>query len=306
MGVSLFVWPTAAFLFPLVAAETLSLEAGRRGLLNSLALLALGMALATVLILIPVWASAPAAARDFVSFSAGVVRFDLVSNPLTLGRILFLANPILLFLLIPAMVTVNRWALIAFLLALLGVLSSSTYTHRAVYLLPYLYSLLAQCGSKFYWSTTKLHRVLVVSAGALLLWSGTISLVARTELAMIQRESRNPAVLLAESAGIHASSGSLVFLPWEFYYAGRRLGWHMYIPYATYSENQLRSLYGRMDYAIYPFETVTPELRTTLGESGLRASRILLPQKSDPLSIAGYPIRWGAKGYGPYEVFSRR
>ena len=205
------------------------------------------------------------------------------------------------------MVTVNPWALGAFLLALLGVLSSSTYAHRAVYLLPYLYPLLAQCGSEFYWRSAKLHRVLIVGAGALLLWSGTISLVARTALAMTHRESRDPALLLAESAGIRASSGSLVFLrSWEFYYAGRRLGWHMYIPYDTYSENQLRSLYGRMDYAIYPFETVTPELRTTLAESGLRASRILLPQKSDPHSIAGYPVRWFAKGYGPYELFSRR
>jgi hypothetical protein len=134
---------------------------------------------------------------------------------------------------------------------------------------------------------------------ALLCWAVGVSLVARTALAMVQRAGRDPAALLAVATHEIGPGPKRVFLGvWEFYDAGRWLGWHMLAPYGAYGDADLERLMSSADYAVIP--AGGDPRGAALVAAGLH-------QRGGEVKISNEKAgRLGAHPLGPYLVFTRR
>lgn len=211
------------------------------------------------------------------------------------------ANPLVLLLAIVAFIASRRWALgLVFLLAAAATLYTGAYVHRAIYLLPYLLVGLASAGTDIWTSPTRLRWARSAAGGALLLmiaWSALISVGARNVVAWKGKKERDPMILekvASEAIGIGAQK---VYVdPWEFYYAGRKLGWRQYRSFFWHdlSDSRFRSLLGEMDAAIFSAANLRQPQVVLMEALGFTASKV-----GSDLPAAG-------RGYGNYIIYQRQ
>ena len=172
-------------------------------------------------------------------------------------------------------------------------LGSRAYVLRIIYAVPVLCALAATTihHQRRHEGAERGRRLGNWVALAACIWCAGISLIGRNGLALVERHARDPEIPERIAAKHIGAGGYRVMLDAaEFYYAGRKLGWHMYIPYAGASSEDLQRLRERADFAV------------------TRAD-----QPSQPYDEAGYdlltttpPIVAARTGYSAYAIYRRR
>jgi hypothetical protein len=198
----------------------------------------------------------------------------------------------------------NRGLALVFMATVLGVFATGVYIHRAVYLLPCLLAAVA-AGSQALWSAASDHRwlkrAIVAAFGGALLWSGGLSLGARTFVALRDGEGRNPdhlvSLLHAHLPPPGTTSAPRVFLgSWELYYAARELGCSFHRRSGNWSDPRFRDFISTMDLLAY--KTAEPgqpgeEMMRGMGFERVRATAV-------PRIGSGPP-----PAYGEYILFRK-
>lgn len=174
----------------------------------------------------------------------------------------------------------NRALAAAAFSALIGVCLTSPYIHRSLYLLPYfILSVAVWTNCRIYSrDRTKLHYGFAFGlAGVLLLWASCMTLVARTWVALINRDVRDPGRIHAIAESALGEGAFKVYSDCdEFYYAGRRLGWLQYnFRNSNVRESEvLCDFISEMDFAILRSgNTNTFALQDCLERTGFRRCR---------------------------------
>ena len=321
---AVFLWPTSIVLYPLIMVELAYLvrkikeAASWKSTVSYLLAFAAGGLVLTVLLIIPVIHQA---VWMFDSMQKEVVQrvtsYSLIDS-VRATIIVFRTTPILpLVALVGALYRREGWLIVAIAVAVIIVLNSFSYDHRVVYLLPYFlvlsagfYQHLEERGSgKTY------RRVGTMLLIGLLAWSVGLTLVLRPMLAWSQKAERNPKILLeAAEASIGAGTYHVLVDPWEFYYAGRTLGWKIYRPDpdGEFSEVDRQKLLEHMDYALFRYIDYVPyieRLDSVMSQAGLYHRDTLMTSQEYPEEdgeILSFLGRFrGAKPYGPYLLYRR-
>jgi hypothetical protein len=314
-------WPSAALLIPLVLHELIARHplrfsrAGVVAMLPVLFTLAASAALTVLLFLAPVWSSVWTSFKDVNSLIS--VQSD---KPSLLSIVHAIADDYRLSPWVFALGALgfvlpsNRLLGVAFLAAAFGVILTDPYIHRALYLLPYM--LLSLTGLMTCLMQQKSHkpafvRAFLVGLALLLLWSAGLTLGGRTWNAWRQREARSPDRIMEVAKGSIGARKVSVFTPcWEFYYAGRRLGWRQFnltlFGYET-SHPLYIAFLTQMDFAILrEGDSANPPVQSSLKQAGFVLSqRIQAGNESGIGGNAASKGKIGATGYGEYLVYAR-
>lgn len=195
----------------------------------------------------------------------------------------------------------NRGLALVFIATVLGVFATGVYIHRAVYLLPCLLAAVA-VASEALWSAAGGNRwlkpALAAAFGGALLWSGGVSLGARTFVALRDGEGRNPdhlvTLLRAHLPEAGMDSALRVFLgSWELYYAVRELGCSFHRRTSTWSDPQFRQFIATMDLLAYKAgEPGIPaeEMMRDMGFEFVRATAVTRSEGSPPPAYGEYVL----------------
>lgn len=320
-GVGGLIWPSVVFLGPLLLAEgwaavrqTPAPDRWRTACRGAV-LFAVGAVGLFVVALIPFQAELRAMVADLFSISrSGLNLSSGGSHPRASQLGVFWQSlqlgPWLFVLALPAWLVRRDCGLgLGLAVAVAITLATNAYVHRVVYLLPYALGLVTGAASE--WSTRPVARWVpwVVRGGltAMLGWGVVLTLVLRPWLALGQAEGRNPAVLVeAATRALGRTHAAVYVSPWEFYYAGRQLGWRQYkLPFVPEEPSSpgWTNLLRRMDYVIFAVSELTAGRRAALAQAGFDP-RGRYPETAEPPRGRG----WGKGGrpYGPVEVFARR
>lgn len=303
-----FLWPSAIFLFPLVAAEAIAALAPLAPspgtvLRWGLAATAGGL-LVLALCLFPVAGQLSAVMADTgVTVQANSSVGSLWTRlPAAVWQLVlsYQHSPFLpLAAAAAAWSRGNRVLTVAAVAAALAMLPTQVYVHRVAYLLPYLIGLVGES-----WRRAPVSRPQVWHAAAVtvaLIWAASLSLVARPALALTVRHARDSARLVEAAAQMPDLRNQRVYLgPWEFYYAGRQLGWKMVRAYGGVGSEASEAMFANLDYALLN-EAQSAQQRGFLAATGWQ----LIQQVTLPSVEAAYPLRPPAKPRH-YDLYARR
>lgn len=303
LSLAFLVWPTTAFVFPLVGLELFG--AARRWSPRAwtmLAICAAGAAIAFAAIELPATIQIPGLITDVPKQLAAAS-----ATPRHLTAPIFTES---MRSLVWTMLILSPWngplialswksassrsAIALMVIPLAAMFGTLVYSNRLNYLTPYLVIFFAEAITLTVTSTnasTAARRatwvVLVAAVGT----AATISLILRSVNAWAQYDSRREARIIA-AAQIAAPRGASVCLgPGEFYFTGRTLDWRMF----TLDPTQLM----KCEKAITSPTDVGPDLQRELAASGFRPESTLLEKSSLQKHF------YGAQGYGPYLVYGR-
>lgn len=196
----------------------------------------------------------------------------------------------------------RAWGLmLAFVAALSAVLLTGAYSHRNVYLLPYLLLAVATSASCFLSGTTCVrarYAAIVVILTLMLVWSAGLSLGARTLIAWKEREFRDPdllRVLLRDKISPHPLKAYLA--PYELYYAARELGWQTFKGYHSedWEDSGHRALVSSMDVVVQRADGTSQKLDDLMLEQGFTSRKIAVGPGPAPRQ----------ENYGEYIVYLR-
>jgi len=219
------------------------------------------------------------------------------------------------------------------LLTVFLIFSTLIYELRLLYLLPYFLAL----GGCFFARVlresrhTTLRRVGLTALFVIAGWSIAISVLVRSGFALGDKDGqdRNRIRFAAESFIGEGHHKVFLAFTYEFYFAGRQLGWELYTPYIEWTYDSLGNwkrendyqpkdkfikLLKKMDYAIFPTGSVTDDLSKQLMEAGLVNKRTIsingkelyLDSKNESRSkqiLLSFLL--GYKDYGPYFIYGR-
>jgi hypothetical protein len=291
---SFFVWPSAVFLFPLILMELFNLVIRYRYIDDNwkktamlIAHFAMGGLVAAVLILLPI------GPRLYEQFNIVVEGLKTNTRYETLGKeksqFLTSIGPlievfrmlkfsaVLLFIGVISMVwTRNVRLMLAGLLAVALMVFTLVYIHRVQYLIPYLIASVAgiyPAKSKF--DAKKFPSLLKdVRLSLLLIWSVGMSLGVRSVLASEGRADKSRRLVYEAAQSMIGKGNYTVFSTYEFYYAGRSMGWKQYTPYLAVGESpsseDLQQILPHVDYAIMHLSEMTNEIAKLLDKEGMR------------------------------------
>lgn len=319
-------WQSAVFLYPLILFELIHLLRGslasergrRRALTLSAAFLAGGLAVSAVLVLplLPQWNNLVEDTRVFLSGSAAtgapaaarlrkLLRFGSVAGALKLSTL------VLVTAFLAALIRREAGLLLATLAGYALIASTLIYSARVMYLIPYLFALTSGLFLAPHRRTTpELPRW----AGAgilimLLLWTAGLSLVARPTVALKERRARDPQGLFRLASEKIGEGPYEVYLgrTFEFYYAGRPLGWKIYAPnweptpQGSTAQEHLLALLGRVDFAVFRKRDLAENATEGFSELGLHYLGTFCMGAADFSCDSGAP----SSAYGPYVLFAR-
>lgn len=310
-----YMWPSAIFLYPLVAIEFINLIKELGDKFNkklsiirlTSGIFILSFTVTFILLLIPVLGQLQILIKNFFDYTSSVsAKQSIVSAVLALitSYIRSPFFPLMGFLGIVFYYRRNKLLIFVFLLVLGAVLTSNVYIYRAIYLLPYfaLFSSLPfSQASQRSWPQ-KLAEILVYFS---LIWAISFSLVLRPAISLATANSRQPSLLLNSAIEVLGNSPQQVFVePWEFYPTGRKLKWEMYKPFNGTVEDMLRQV--DVNYGIL---TNSQEQQTVLEKYDFSMSQKIPIKESETNYLQKnlldkLPTK-GASGYGPYFLFTR-
>ncbi|MEI6071068.1 MAG: hypothetical protein WCS31_04705 [Verrucomicrobiae bacterium] len=208
-----------------------------------------------------------------------------------------------------SLLVLRRWPLgFAFLLAMVGVLATSFYIHRAVYLLPYLYLAIALVANRFLQpNQNRVNRRFVgLALLFMLVWCCGVTLGARTLKALQQRQTRDPQQILDLATRAIGPGSHCVYLDnCDGYYAGRKLGWKLFHFYddAPPGSTGWNDLLATMDFALFSVGDVSDQEDEGLRTLGFSRERF---ECDASLSVPLPGIAKSKSGYGPFWVYRRQ
>jgi len=320
-AIASFVWPSAIFLYPLIALELFQRsqfneEIGKfwKNVLLNCAAFLLGGLIGVVLLLVPIWQNLNLFINQIEIVLIKNVEskslFDRLQSLFGFDQWLKLAKAFVktlsLFLPVFALVAVvykrDRPLILALMTAIFLILATLIYEHRVLYLIPYLLLIvggffirLSERSSVAKKNSTTAVYSLSIIAG----WAILISLIVRTALGFSVKEELDRSKIQHAVRTTIGQGNVKVYLAntYELYYAGRELGWRQYIPYAHFSydangnwtekgyepREKFLTLFSNMDYAVFVQGSITNDLSNLLNESGLTYYRTIL--RSDSASV---------------------
>lgn len=343
------VWPSAFFLYPLILLELwellLSEPIAKKKYFYVLKFIAGGV-IALVLLVIPIRNNIYILISDMVNMYT--LNVDASKSPFEKGYSLFNIDNWLKLIkaftktfspLLPIMALLSlfhRGALrlkLATFLTLILIFATLVYEFRLLYLLPYFVGLAGGIfmdvlkKPKFKASQAVIRYALILTVA----WSVFVSLLIRSGYALVEDGQQDRAKITYAAKSFIGEGKHKVFLnyTYEFYFAGRSLGWELYTPYIQYSydsvgnwvrENEYQPrdkftiLLSKMDYAVFPKGSVSEEMSQQLRKSGLLYESAIVVGNSpsqlklDSISRSKSILLWflfGYKSYGPYVMYSR-
>lgn len=350
-----FTWPSAIFLYPLIAYELLRFLRIKKTFseyLKDITILLLNFIIGAVIfsafLVFPMWHNISIIFKDLSvvvneninatsSNESGIIKLLDYKPILKLIKAYIKTfTPIFPILgLAGAIVFREKGLIIVTLVSIFLIFSTLVYEFRALYLLPYFILLF----SLFFIEKDEgslniiLNKASHYALFTVMFWSIFISLVVRTTLGLISKnemDRNNIENVLSQKIG---SGDYRVFLDftYEFYFAGRALGWKLYTPYIhfTYDSqgNWLREsdhlpkenfldLLSKMDYAIFYQGSLNQDLLDQLEESELFLNSNFeighnqnnWENNSSQNRILTV-LRWylqGKQHYGAYVIFARK
>jgi hypothetical protein len=291
MTIAFFVWPSAIFMVPLIFLElvnqTNKMPFGRNrgGFLNAMYFFGLGALVVAVLMIVPIAAQLYAHIDNVIEGittntrsgpkeQAGFSRFNQIIEILRV----FKFSPLVLIIAVLATIWQrNIGLLIAGVIVSVLMIFTVVYIQRVQYLLPYVVVAIAGV-YRMRWpnnrNSTFYRRLKLSALAGCLIWCIGLSLVARTVLALDQPEERNRNLLLNAAQTMIGPGNHTVFVPNEFYYAARSLGWKMYKPYLAQNDPLtpaiMQQILPRVDYLIGGTLRIPKEIDGLLKEEGLK------------------------------------
>ena len=277
IGVAGLLWPSAIILIPLViyqclrqdprrVRQSVSIRASDLFSLGCFSLIAVFILLAPVL-------------RDIhqmTNDSSGMAGDRLTDRLRFLGLVgPYVRSPWVALCALGALAYCRMWGLgLATLAAIAFVLVTGAYVHRSVYLLPYFVACIAFGYSKIVSERPTSRNVQAAALSVLvfmLLWSGAVSVGARTIVALKEKSLRDPEQLremlsISVGPGPHAA----YLIDYDNYYAARSLGWktHKALHPEDWSQSDVLRILTKVDIVVVradnPFGP-PPELMHTLG-----------------------------------------
>jgi len=315
-----FCWASAVLLVPLVVHEVIAAYRSwftRKGIAEMVPILltlAGGTAVTFSLLLLPIWSFVGSSVGSTgAAVAASSQHASLLSVGSAIAQSLWLSPWVFGIGLLALSISANHVLLVAFLVAALGVSMTNPYIHRVLYLLPYL---LLSLSTVFAFGTQRetkspvYIRSVLVAVWLLIGWSATITLGARTWNAWRQREARSPDRIMEVALATVGARAAAVFTPcYEFYYAGRRLGWRQFHLFdygaSTKYEGISPAFLGQMQFVILPAsEDTDAKLSASLREAGFILAQRVHAATSHVGTIVN--TRVGAVGFGGYLFFVRR
>ena len=207
------------------------------------------------------------------------------------------------------LLVLRRWPLgLAFLLAVAGVLTTSLYIHRAVYILPYLYLSIALVADRCLQSSQRRvgRRISGCVLVFMLVWSCVVTLGARTLKAIQQRQTRDPQQMFDLASRTIGPGSHRVYLDnWDGYYAGRKMGWKLFRFYddVPADTKDWKDLLSTMDFAMYSVGDVSDKEGEGLLALGFSRERFECDTSpGDPMPR----IAKSKSGYGPYWIYRKK
>lgn len=334
-GLAPFFWPSAVFLWILIASELLRIalaaDGGWRGSVRRAALpwlaFTLGGFVAVVVCIGAVWPLWPQAMVQFVYLTNIVTTLGTTGDwvPFFFS---FRANPLLLpFVAISCFVLWRRnWLLVlAAAATTFFMVQSLVYHFRAGYSLPVFYGTVMVACSVLLTAVerTKWKRALAWGLiGSLMLWNVVVSAGLRTAIAL-HRASDNDASIIEESARSFVGEGDLRVYDANmiFYYAGRKLGWSMFRPevghahgFNAWSDEVFADFLRRVDVAIVPSpgqiwnaERFSKDEGSVLAKSGFtkHASFAVGAKAKEDRPWWDRVLLGGGPNYGTFDVYVR-
>jgi 4-amino-4-deoxy-L-arabinose transferase-like glycosyltransferase len=353
-AIAAFVWPSALFLFPLICTEFISSfyngnfdKKSLQKLAKMFSYFVLAGLFASVLLLVPIQHQLDTIFDDM----RNMVALNVNASKTPLDRIVGVVSPqpwaklIKAFIktLSPFFPLLALWAILfkrergivlAAAFTLVIIFTTLVYEFRLLYLLPYFLILAANLFQRTALPQLNpiVQRLSTVFLVILVIWSFGVSVFVRSAFAYNDGDQRKRN-LIDEAAQAAIGTGNYrVFLAftYEFYFTGRALGWQMYTPYIQFSfddqgnwirkddfepKTHFMKLLAKMDYAIFPGNLMTEDLRSQLSTSGLEYRgpiHIGMQQDHSSAPESGRSMddifTWylqGAPSYGPYMLFAR-
>lgn len=296
-------WVSAVLLLPLLMHEIGS-RGIRRGFFGHL-VSGTGGVLALALVFTPVLSLLPSMWSDFQGRKSGDISRLFDESSLHALWESLPGNPLLLAIALASFfVARQRLAIAALLFATTLALYTGVYIHRTVYLLPYLLVAVASAGTILWnrpirppWLRPALGGVVSLT----LAWSAMVSVAGRNFVAWHQRAERDPSTLLESAEQTIGSGGDNVYLwTWDWYYAGRKLGWRYYKSFypEDMSDPSFRSLLKGMDWLIVAQSDSNRPSDSALAELGFTEK---------PRQVGNEPTSSALqrKGYGIYLIYEK-
>jgi len=326
-ALALLIWPAAAFLFPLLAAEAIRLSIEERWnggeWARRVGLAGVGVCTVLAAAWLPLHSEWQQAAGGF---AASVKQVNTVAaagttvgaiwtylGNLRLIGVFLLWQPFLLPLILLGAMTRRTVYMAAAFVVCVGLMCLTwVYVHRVNWLVPYVVVLAA--GTM---ESPALRRRWVAAGVTVLLalglvWEAGFSVVARPALAMLTRQERDHGALVRACRNAIGSGNIRVYTDtFQVYYAGRTLGWRLYHnPHAIGTPDWILSTDGqtflrRMDCYLADAGTVSDPMTNALLRAGF-TPRAEVHAENGPVSRIGRTLRsYGATGYGPYTFWRR-
>lgn len=244
VALSGLTWPSAILLLPLlvyeiIAGETISSSphTAARELppprwLPHLVIVSSSAAVCMLILLLPMWREVRGMTADLASFTTRDTAHrtsDLLARAMGLPAS-FMRSPLFPAAAMAgaAVVGPRRW-FVAFAVAAAGAVITKPYVHRSVYLLPYFALAFAFAADRLQESLAGRRTAFACVALAAFLplaWNAAISLGARTAVALLERQRRDPALADHFVETLTAGrKGRVLLSSWSLYYPFRARGW---------------------------------------------------------------------------------
>lgn len=326
-----FIWPSAIFLYPLIGIELfnilsqISLQKNiKMKALRSVLFFVAGGGLAMLFLLLPIvpqlsaqLSNAVASYKANTHAGASGNSIDFFQNSIELMRILKFSPFVVLIAIIGTVKERNVLLTAAIGVVIALIVFTLVYINRVLYLIPYLIA----CISYLYRQANNHFSIKLLNVGSiviLLFWSVGLSLGARTFLAFDAQANRNRNLVNQAALTLVGPGNHRVYVPYDMYYAGRKLGWQMYRAYLAHNNpltfNVLKKILPHVDYVIMIQYQVTEEVEQGLLSEGWYDEGVL-DVYSEPAElfngVTTNEVRVRnlfsifSKPYGPYRLFVR-
>ncbi|MEJ8568207.1 hypothetical protein V3330_11275 [Wenzhouxiangellaceae bacterium CH-27] len=279
LTLSPFLWTSVVLLFPLVLVELGHgligvAQRGKHGYVST-ALSAgwpfvAACAGASALLLLPVWLYAPGLLEGMATLSAVQARAAAIQSPVY--QLFLVYSPLVFCAALLGLLWRREWPLLIALAASLWLTyQTMVYPARVIYLLPYLWAIIAGACQVVARQGLQpaLARVPVYLLGALVAWNAITVLVLRP-LPLWRAEPSDTASLVYEAYRDTIGPGPhrVLLEDWSSYYAARQLGWKVYRAGTPVSLDNYQDFMSTLDYVIVHRQPLYDTTRELVREAG--------------------------------------
>lgn len=284
--IAVLIWPSAIFLIPLVIIELFQVFSKKVNTIKAITYFVLGGLVTGIILVLPITQILISQVSNILNGFATNTRSGsgqasiFSSYPLEqikeLLRILKF-TPILIFMtLIAGMGWMRKELFLGTLVALMIMVFTVVYIQRVQYLLPYFIVILAEIFRRRELTGDERSKVQWLKFSGLtllLIWCIGISVISRTVLAFDNNRLRDRMLIYDAAASLIGAGNHTVFMPGEFYYPGRDLGWKMYKPYLAQNEpltyDTFRQVLPHVDYVIWTGKSAPQGFQQELLNDGM-------------------------------------